>query len=180
MTEKTLIDAAQNGNQESLRALLAPFEQPLFAYLNYNLKNPSDAADVAQETFLKAIHSLKSYKGTGSFKGWLFRIAHREMINLIRSRQKTASLAGSETMIPDKSSSRDSEMIKEESVLKLYEGIESLPFDEQQVVWMRLKSEMSFREIAEALEAPLNTILGRMHNAKKRLKTFLTPALMPE
>ncbi len=57
----------------------------------------------------------------------------------------------------------------------LAKAIDQLPDDERQVVWLRIREDLSFREIAELLNTPLGTILSRMHEARKRLRPTLKP-----
>ena len=135
-----------------------------------------------QETFRKALRALPNYREENHFKGWLFRIGRNEAIDIIRRRRRTIVaevpeeyLGVAENIVPLPG---PRELIEgSESVQALVRAIALLPEKEKEVVAMRTQGELSFKEIAEIVGAPIGTVLARMHAAKKRLKSLLNTEL---
>jgi len=110
----------------------------------------------------------------GKFSSWLFGIANNCCIDAVRKkkREKIDDLASSEGMDRLQSGSDDPEdqMIKVETAEWLELAVADLPVEQKQVVLLRIFGEMPFKDIAELLKCPLNTVLGRMHYAVKNLQ----------
>ncbi len=178
MTEDRTIAKARRGDREALRTLLQPHEQPLFHYLYRILQNADDARDALQNTLMKAIQKLDTFSGRGTFRGWLFRIAHHEAMDTIRQRQRLQVVEDVPEATPE-GPREDSRLERAEARERLEAGIAALPLTERSVVWLRLREELTFREIAEMTDTPLNTVLARMHSAKKRLRTWMLEEVRP-
>ncbi len=139
------------------------------------LRQTHDAEDAMQETLIKALRALPRYREENHFKSWLFRIAHHEVVNTIRRRQRQElheeppGANRAETGNPFGAHRLEGR----ERAVHLQQAIEALPESERQVVLLRIQQELSFKQISEVLDAPLGTVLGRMHAAKQRLKATL-------
>jgi RNA polymerase sigma-70 factor (ECF subfamily) len=179
LDDSTLIRKFCNdGDAGAATELLGKYEQALYQFIWQMLRHPQDCEDAMQETFSKALRALPRYREENHFKSWLFRIGHNEAINIIRSRQRTAVTESLEDLVEtdiltDHSPSASELLEKDERLRALDEAVAKLPDAEQEVLAMRLQAELSFKEIARITGAPIGTVLGRMHNAKKRLKPFL-------
>jgi len=174
----------QQGDLEAARRLLARHEAALFGYLMRMLRQREDAEDVLQDTFRKALAALPNFQGGKYFKSWLFRIGHNEAVNCLRKRnRRVAHFAAATEPNPDLSilgprprqPSLDGfeHLQRKERFQALHQAITCLPEAEREVVLLRLEAELPFREIAELTNAPLGTVLTRMHNAKQRLGASL-------
>ena len=162
----------------ALRELLGGHEDGLFRYLQKMLRHQQDSEDALQDTFRKALAALPEYREENHFKSWLFRIGHNTALEVIRRRRKIVKMpdvADAEFETP--SDGPRETMIRRERAERLREAVAALPQHERAVVLLRLEQDLSFREIAEIVEAPLGTVLARMHKAKERLKTQLANAI---
>ena len=178
MDDSSLIDRfCRAGDLRAASELFGRYERELYNYLWQMLRNTHDSEDVLQETFVRALRALPRYREENHFKSWLFRIGHNEGLNVIRRRKRANALPESAPE-PASEDSAAAPVEAAERASALHEAIAELPDVERQVVVMRLQSEMPFREIAEVVGAPLGTVLARMHNAKRRLKTILEPTLV--
>jgi len=95
LTERQLVALVQESlpyDTRLFQQLITPYLPVLKGYCAKLLNNLSDAEDVVQETIIKALTHLKSFKWVGSFKAWLFKIAHNECINKIRDRRWDAMI----------------------------------------------------------------------------------------
>lgn len=172
--ETDLIVKATHGDATAQEQLLRPFEQPLFLYLLRLLGQRQDAEDALQNTYIKTLRALPKYRHEGHFRSWLYRIAHREGLQLIRKRpgEKQESEARLHEQ-PDHNPHPDDQAHHKNVQHLVREAIATLPIGEREVVTLRLDAELSFKEIANATNIPLGTALSRMRQALVRLKPLL-------
>lgn len=151
--------------------LLNPWNDPIFGFLLRNLRNRADAEDAAQETFILAVKGLRNYEHSGQFRAWVFQIARNQAALTANRRNRV----GNHDAPVDSSflESLAAEMVDEPDYETLRDAIAELPDAERTVVQMRLNDDLLFREISTRIGAPLNTILGRMRNATRRLREKL-------
>ena len=171
-----LAHALRTGSGEAADQLVERHGRSLMAYLR--AKSP-EAEDLYQETWLRAIRRIESFRG-GSFRAWLTVIARNCMIDQYRRRQPTFSLdardgAGNSLVdtLRDESPPAATRLAGEETRQRIGERIAALPPDQREVFLLRTQQELSFAEIARLLGIPLNTALGRMHYAVTRLRREL-------
>lgn len=164
--QEALIVEAQAGDRGSLHRLLVPLQMPVLGFLRRFVEQ-TDAHDIAQETFVLVVQKIKQFEFKSSFRAWVFRIAFRQMINFQKSQSRTSC----ELLEQDVSDQRvaPSALESDEQAHLIQEVIHQLPEHQRQVVWLRIREDLTFREIAEICGEPLNTILSRMHQAKKNL-----------
>lgn len=169
-----LIRAYRKGDNQAFEQLLKRYERPLFSFIFRYVHDKQTAEDLFQQIWIKVLKALDSYDERGQFGSWLFGIANNNCIDHLRSkavssRDDVAGEAGfdqfsSEEPLPDEA------LIHDEKQRWLEAAIQELPEDLKEVLLLRLYSEMPFKEIAEKLNCPLNTVLGRMHYAVGHLK----------
>ena len=160
------------GDIAAVRDLLRNYEEGHYGYLWHMLKHQQDCEDALQDTFRKALEALPTYREERHFKSWLFRIGHNTGIEIIRRRKRIVEMPETleDHVVVPSSGPRES-LIQRELVEELHDAIATLPHSERAVVLLRLEEELSFKEIAQVVDAPLGTVLARMHKAKKRLRT---------
>lgn len=172
-TDEQLVTAYANGDNEAFDILLRRYEDRIFTYIINIVKNKDVADDVFQETFVKAIATIRQgrYTDNGKFSAWLMRIAHNLIIDFYRQEksENTVSADQEECNVLNR---RD---LSEENVEDLLVTsqihtdvrriMEALPESQKEVINMRFYRNMSFKEIAEATSVSINTALGRMRYA---------------
>ena len=177
--EKELIAKARNNDQAAIEQLLRNYQGRLLGYLVRILGDRHLAEDILQESYLKIIKALKTYKEQGAFKSWLFQIVHREALQELRRRKTKMKVIANNSVtqedLPQKvtTEGHDRQIIRQDRIDELKTAIDSLPEAEKEIVNLRVYSGMTFKEISELIKIPINTALGRMHNAMKRLKHFI-------
>jgi RNA polymerase sigma-70 factor (ECF subfamily) len=144
------------------------------------LGREEDARDATQETFLAAFRNLRGFRGEAKVSSWLHRIA----VNQCISRQRRAKVR-SESALGDEQDHDAGSFATpvSESPVRVVEGrqetlavrraINSLPIELRQVVVMKEFEELTFREIADALDLPLSTVKSRLYTALKQLQMRL-------
>ena len=179
--DNALIASWIAGSDAALETLLRHYQTRIFSFLGRMLRNPHDAEDATQEAFIRAARHLHRFDPRKSaFKSWMFQIAYREGLRLAGKRKQAPIGEGAwtawETPPPeavDPAPLPGEDLIEQETAAVIAQAVDSLPEAEKQVVLLRIVSGLRFREISEMMNAPLNTTLGRMHNATQRLKEWL-------
>ncbi len=161
------------GDQSALEVLIHRHKSKLFRYINKLVKNDALAEDIFQDTFVRAINSLRQggYKDDGRFGAWLGRIGHNLVIDHFRKLKNFRMISNDSSEIDyfnnEKFSDRavDIDIAEAQVGRDLRELIEELPEEQKSIVKMRLNMKMSFKEIADFHDISINTALGRMRYA---------------
>ncbi len=175
MSEAELIRQAQRGDTEAFAALVALHERFVYNLALRSLGNPDDAADAAQDTFLRAWTGLPGFRGGSQFRTWLYRIALNLCINRSpRLRRDLDALTHDE--LPDLPSGENvaSKIEQRELDALVHREVERLPQNYRLLVSLRYQHDLSYEEIASLLTLPLGTVKTGLHRAKERLRERLT------
>lgn len=157
---------------EQLHAHLAA---PLYRFLLGVLRDGALAEEACQNAFAKLIEQGGGVE-TGSRKAWLFRVAYREAMAIARRRNAGARAIRNwavQRIDSGRTCASYEPLVREETVRAVRAAMVELPVEQRQVVAMRIYEEKTFAEIAEQLDIPLGTALGRMRLALKKLRQRL-------
>jgi RNA polymerase sigma-70 factor (ECF subfamily) len=149
------------------------------------LHDREEAWDVAQEAFVRAFHSLPSFRGQSAFYTWLFRITVNVATDRHRQRGAQARAFGPERVTeeewarttPDPGGGPEQQAARKEQRERIRSALDALPPKARTIIMLSDVEGLSYREIAEVLNCPIGTVMSRLHNARKRLKTLLGPML---
>ena len=171
-------------NQIDIEQAWQQYSDSLRWFLLGVLKNETQVADVIQATFLKLMQQQKEdgLRKASSLKSWLFQVAFNEAM-LIKRKSKVArdhseKVAWRAQTIQSSRKGEgapDADSLLQEQIEQVREAMELLSADQLTVVKKRIHEGLKFREIAEELDAPLGTVLARMHAALKKLRPFFEP-----
>ena len=170
------------GDVNAFEKLVTEYERAVYAIAQRMNGNAEVAADMTQETFIKAYNSLSSFRGDSKFSVWLYRIANNVCLDFLRSRSRkpTVSLSaedddGEETQLDIADESQSPELLLESALTRdaVRRGLDSLPPDYKQILLLREIQGLSYEEIAAALGIESGTVKSRIFRARKRLCTFL-------
>ncbi len=170
-----------SGNESAFEILLKRHKDRVFNYVHMTLRDRQLAEDIFQETFTKAIITLKAgkYNDEGKFLPWIMRIAHNLIIDSYRRNKKMPSVEPKNEdhdifatlNVFDKNI--ESEMIEEQIVTDLRKLVQHLPEEQREVIIMRHYEDLSFKEIADKTNVSINTALGRMRYALINLRRLI-------
>ena len=173
LSDEVLVCLFAQGKNEAFDELLYRHQKKLFGYIMMFVHNREVAEDIFQDTFTKAIMTIKSgrYHESGRFMAYLTRIAHNQIIDLFRVEQNNQIVGESDVEYDIFNNKELSEASREEEISTiqivgdLRRLIASLPDNQREVIIMRYYQDMSFKEIADATGVSINTALGRMRYA---------------
>jgi RNA polymerase sigma-70 factor (ECF subfamily) len=169
------IKAAQEGDQAAFTFLLNHYWSEVFNFILKRSNNETDAEDITIETFSKAFSSIHKYNPDFAFNTWLISIAKNVHIDMTRKRKNFSFLefnnedSESYQNIADESPNVEDELIKEQNLLIFKNYIKLLKPHYQEVIELRFFQEMSYNEISEALNEPLNNVKVKIMRARKLL-----------
>lgn len=172
-TDDQLVAMYAEGNNEAFDTLLNRHQQRVYSYILHIVKDEELADDIFQETFVKAIMTIKQgrYTESGKFSAWISRIAHNLIIDFYRQ-EKSENTVSADNEDTDLLNRRDlcDDNIEDQMVTKqihtdIRRLIKALPESQREVLIMRYYKDMSFKEIADATGVSINTALGRMRYA---------------
>ena len=173
LTDEQLVRAYAKGNNEAFDTLLRRHQDRIFSYILRIIKNEDIANDIFQETFVKAIQTIRlgRYTENGKFPAWISRIAHNLIIDYYRQ-EKSENLQSADLTDVDILNRKElcedtieDIMISNQIRDDVKYLIEELPELQKEVLMMRYYQNLSFKEIAEITGVSINTALGRMRYA---------------
>ena len=177
-SDEQLISLYVDGKNEAFDALLERHKDRLFMYIYHAVKNEDVANDIFQDTFVKAIMTIKQgrYVENGHFPAWITRIAHNHIIDYYRQlkAENLQSTDDDEVNVLNRKElaacTVEDEMITSQIHSDVRRLIKALPDSQRQVLVMRYYRNMSFKEIADTTGVSINTALGRMRYAILNLR----------
>ncbi len=188
-SDDQLVRAYVNGDNSAFDTLLTRHQDRVLNYILRLVKDEDLANDLFQETFVKAIMTIKQgkYQGDGKFSAWITRIAHNHIIDYFRQEKSFSTISADNSEVDVLNRKELSEgtiedlMIQDQTLSDVRKLIELLPGEQRQVLMMRYYENMSFKEIAERTGVSINTALGRMRyalmNIRRQVKDSKTMAL---
>ncbi|MFA7492755.1 MAG: sigma-70 family RNA polymerase sigma factor [Proteiniphilum sp.] len=182
MTDEELVVSYAEGNNYAFDLLLDRHKQSLYAYIFYTVRDRGLAEDIFQETFFKAITTIRQggYTETGKFKAWIMRIAHNLMIDYFRQKKNENTISNDDyefDLFNNSSLCDDTvemKMVKDQVLSDVKRLIDFLPDEQREVLQMRYYGDLSFKEIAEVTGVSINTALGRMRYAILNMRKLAT------
>ncbi|MGQ0658173.1 MAG: RNA polymerase sigma factor RpoE [Chromatiales bacterium] len=185
--DRPLVERVQRGDKKAFDLLVLKYQHKIVKLVSRYIRDPSEALDVAQESFLKAYRALPSFRGDSAFYTWLYRIA----INTAKNHLLTLSRRPPEAELPTNGGDEEiklEEMQREietpENLLlteeirdTVFRTIERLPEDLRTAITLREMEGWSYEQIAEVMECPIGTVRSRIFRAREAIDHQLRPLL---
>ncbi len=179
MEIKDVISRAKNNDQIAFNFLLDTFWNDVYSFQLKRTKNENDAEDITIQTFSKAFDKINTYDEKYKFKTWLITISKNIHIDLVRSQKKSIRNTSKDNEdhyfdIIDDSPTPEDKIITEQNLANLLKDIKKLKPHYQEVINLRFFQELSYKEISEELNEPMNNIKVKLLRAKKLLAEIIS------
>ncbi|MBQ2418372.1 MAG: RNA polymerase sigma factor [Alistipes sp.] len=180
-SDRELLNSYLLGNKSAISTLIEKHNRRVRDYIRMMVGDSDIAADIAQETFIKAVSVIDEgrYIDKGKFLSWVLRIAHNKTLDYFRSQKSNTSVSESSAgynvlgTIKYADKSIEDSMISEQIDTDIRALVEQLPEEQREVVMLRYYSDLSFKEIADQTGVSINTALGRMRYALINLRKMI-------
>lgn len=180
--------AAATARADALRDLFEeqamPFMDQLYAAGMRMTRNPADAADLVQETFVKAFAAFAKFEQGTNLKAWLYRILTNTFINTYRKKQREPyqgtlddledwQMGGAVSTTAMASRSAEAEAIDHLPDSAVKDALQSIPEDFRLAVYFADVEGFSYQEIADIMKTPVGTVMSRLHRGRRLLRELL-------
>ncbi|MFZ1988040.1 MAG: RNA polymerase sigma factor [Minisyncoccia bacterium] len=175
LSDEELVSLVQRGDSEQFGVLMARYEPKLMRYGSRFLEGGDDVRDIVQDVFIKTYQNIQSFDSTQKFSPWIYRIAHNAFVNELRRKSHGPMRLPDFDLLLDHAPAIESADSKSEhgSLVRLVEsGLADISPKYREVLILYFMEELSYKEIADVLRIPVNTVGVRLARAKEALKTF--------
>src|SRR5678815_1369484 len=185
--EGDLVRRAQRGDMDAYDELVRRYQERIYATIYHMTSNHEDANDLAQETFIKAYHALKSFKGGSSFYTWVYRIAVNKTINFLKQRRNRPHMSLNDidfnaendpdmvALVSDRTPRRDVGLTELQE--KLNGAMLKLSSVHRLVVTLHDVQGLSHEEIGKMMDCNVGTVRSRLFYARQQLQAHLSDYL---
>jgi len=184
--DQVLVERVQAGDKHAFDLLVIKYQSRIINVINRYLRDPVESMDLAQEAFIKAYRALPNFRGESAFYTWLYRIAINTAKNFLVAQSRRPP--GSDIEATDaeqfegpsalkETATPESMLLRDEIQKVIFSAIETLPDDLRTAITLRELEDMSYEEIAEAMDCPIGTVRSRIFRAREAIDTKLKPLL---
>jgi len=168
MDDRDLIACAQQGDRQAFAELVSRHQNSIVS-LTYRMCGDLHLAeDAAQEAFVRVWQNLDSYKPQYAFRSWLYRIAANAALDSLRRNRPTTELDSVSLADPATSPERSAE--ENQRAAHVRRAIAQLSEPLRIVLILREYQELTYQEIADALDIPIGTVMSRLNTARVQLR----------
>lgn len=171
--EAQAIALVKGGDSDAFSQLVTLYGKRIYFAAYSFLHNVDDAADIAQEVFLRAYKNIGSFDTERPFYPWLYRIAKNLCINAAKRASRRDTALPTEELIASKGPDPAAELLRNEEMAELHKAIEMLPEKQREIVNLKAFQDCSYAEMAEILDIPIGTVMSRLYAARSRLRELL-------
>lgn len=177
MTDEQLIDVVLAGATSAFELLVTRHQRQMYALALKMVRNHDDAADIAQDVFLKAYEALHTFQKKSSFHTWLYRITVNFCINHLR-RDKAQYHVELENYHAMEDAAAFQNMDSSEVQDELQDAIQQLPEKQQKTIFLRVCEGLPYKEIANILGCSVGTVKANYFHAVKNIKRFMKSTIV--
>jgi RNA polymerase sigma-70 factor (ECF subfamily) len=159
---------------------LSGYIDGLFGYASVLTRNPAEAADLVQETYVRALKAKESLRPSSNVKSWMFTILRNIWLNQLRHKRSGPQIVeleayeGIENVAIETSKDPHAQYASKMEQEKVRNAIQQLPAEFREIIVLREYEELSCQEIAAMLECPAGTVMSRLARARSKLRVLLS------
>ena len=158
------IEKVLDGENEAFRYLVEKYQKQAVAHSYAIFGNREDALDTAQEAFIDAFKSLKTFDRTRKFYPWFYVLLRNRCYKMTAKKRETETIEETEILVPNSDFSV-------EDRLTLEKALSSLSKEDREIVTLKYLDGLSYDELAEHLQIPKGTVMSRLFYARRQLQT---------
>jgi len=168
--DATLVRRCREGDRTAFEQLVVRYQKPVFNAALRLLRDPEDARDVAQTTFLKVYERIGDYNPSFKFYSWIYRIAINESLNALGSRKPCEGFNGEEA---DAAPGPERQLEGQQIGRAIEEALMRIKPELRTVIVLRHFMHLSYQDMGEILLLPEKTVKSRLYSARQLLRTRL-------
>ena len=161
----------QSGKETDYEYIVKYYENKIYTTVFRLVRQHNITQDLVQEIFIKVFYNLHKYKAVGSFNSWLYRIVVNQCYDYLRKQSKQSTLEEIEFI---EKQYPENMILQKEQLHQLDQLLHQLDKTEYFVLLLRYVNELSYGEISEVLEIPLNEVRNKLHRSKRKLRQLAT------
>lgn len=186
-TDKNLVKLAQNGDRHAFQTLMERHQRRIFNLCYGMVRNKADAADLVQDSFIKAYKSIERFRGNAKFYTWLYRISKNVCIDFLRKQNRRTMVDfddeirreepvdGDETLLPTPLGINPAKVAGRKELLEQIEkALDTLSEDHREILILREIDGMAYKDIAETIDVSIGTVMSRLYHARKYMQDELS------
>lgn len=185
-TDADLVQRSQNGDYGAFDELVTKHRGRVYAMIQNMVRNDADAWDLSQDVFVKVWKALPKFEARARFSTWMYRITHNvvydwmrkhriesagELDDRILSREQIATGASA---TPVRNARPDEALENEELRGRIEEALQMISPEHREVILLREVQGLDYKEIADAMDCSIGTVMSRLFYARKKLQLLLT------
>jgi len=174
-TDEEIAAQVQKGDTESFRLLVERYTPRMIRYANRFLFDGDEAKDLVQEVFIKAYRNIKSFDVRRKFSSWLYRLAHNELINILRAKKKNIlPLLDLDIFFPQylQDNKLKDEIDRKDMQKMINDCFDQLDFKYREPLTLYYFENLSYKEVSDVLQIPVPTVGIRIKRAKSIMKSI--------
>lgn len=186
LTDQEVARLALEGREAAYRELINRYQRPVYSLVYRMVRNQELAEDLTQETFIKVLNALESYRPEYKFSSWIFKIANNATIDHLRRRRldtvsihgsahadSSEAIAASAIQVSDERESPLDEVVGRELGEQISAAVAKLRPEYRSCILLRHVEGRTYEEIAEIMDLPLGTVKTYIHRARNELRELL-------
>lgn len=171
--DEVLVERFRHGDREAFASLVVRYQRPIFNAAWWVVKSAEDANDIAQDVFLKVAERIEDFDPQYRFFSWIYRITVNEALNALRKRGREEPLDDAVELPGPDGDDPARKLSEARTSGRLRAAMARLSIQDRTVLVLRHFSELSYREIAQALDLDEKTVKSRLFEARQRLRILL-------
>lgn len=185
--DQQLVDRAQRGDKHAFELLVAKYQRRLARLISRFVRDSGEVEDVTQEAFIKAYRALPTFRGESAFYTWLYRIGintAKNHLQVFKRRIPITTLFDAEESegfedagLVHEVSTPENQLMSKQVIDVVNSSLQELPEDLRTALTLREIEELSYEEIAAAMNCPVGTVRSRIFRAREAIATNLRPLL---
>jgi len=166
VTDDQLIRDARGGSRQAFEALFERYRGPIWQFFRRRVAEAARAEELAQDTFVAMLEGARRYDGRGTFRSYLFGTAY----NVLLADRRKAIFRATAPLDTDPLDERGGDA---DAGLWVRQALQSLDEDEREILMLREYEQLSYQEIAELRQIPVNTVRSQLFRARAALRAAL-------